>query len=298
MSNASDFIIENGVLTKYIGPGGDVIIPEGVTEIGFESFAGSKKIKSVTISDSVVEIMSNAFCEGTKLEKVIIPGSVEIIGERAFAFCNKLHSVTISHGVKYIGVEAFAFCEKLKSITIPDSVEGRGNGGKTLYGLQFVGCGLEELTLPIGIEPSHGKNMVGSFSQCKALRKITIKPKAETSIKDQPALRMSMKDTFDRTPLEIVYAPECPIDKLSDLKPYAVLGYVEMLRNGIQIDNKIAATYEKYINTQRKKLYEPSMKNEVLLHHMIAHKIIPAEDIPELVPIADTQGAVQAKLQC
>ena len=45
MSNASDFIIENGVLTKYIGPGGDVIIPEGVTEIGFKAFAGSKKSK-------------------------------------------------------------------------------------------------------------------------------------------------------------------------------------------------------------------------------------------------------------
>ena len=32
MSNASDFIIENGVLTKYVGPGGDVVIPEGVTD--------------------------------------------------------------------------------------------------------------------------------------------------------------------------------------------------------------------------------------------------------------------------
>lgn len=30
MSNASDFIIENGVLIKYVGPGGDVVIPEGV----------------------------------------------------------------------------------------------------------------------------------------------------------------------------------------------------------------------------------------------------------------------------
>jgi hypothetical protein len=45
MRNASDFIIENGVLTKHIGPGGDVIILEGVTEIGFKAFAGSKKSK-------------------------------------------------------------------------------------------------------------------------------------------------------------------------------------------------------------------------------------------------------------
>ena len=30
MSNASDFVIENGVLTKYKGFGGKVIIPEEV----------------------------------------------------------------------------------------------------------------------------------------------------------------------------------------------------------------------------------------------------------------------------
>ena len=29
MSSASDFVIENGVLKKYVGPGGDVVIPEG-----------------------------------------------------------------------------------------------------------------------------------------------------------------------------------------------------------------------------------------------------------------------------
>ena len=34
MSSASDFVIENGVLTEYKGPGGDVVIPEGVTSIG------------------------------------------------------------------------------------------------------------------------------------------------------------------------------------------------------------------------------------------------------------------------
>ena len=42
MSSASDFIIENGVLTKYVGPGGDVTIPEGVTSIGDNAFYGCK----------------------------------------------------------------------------------------------------------------------------------------------------------------------------------------------------------------------------------------------------------------
>ena len=38
MSNASDFIIENGVLKKYVGPGGDVVIPEGVSSVGKKAF--------------------------------------------------------------------------------------------------------------------------------------------------------------------------------------------------------------------------------------------------------------------
>ena len=39
MSTTSDFIIENGVLTKYVGLGGDIVIPDGVTAIGTGAFA-------------------------------------------------------------------------------------------------------------------------------------------------------------------------------------------------------------------------------------------------------------------
>ena len=33
MSNLNDFVIENGVLVKYIGEGGDVVIPDEITHI-------------------------------------------------------------------------------------------------------------------------------------------------------------------------------------------------------------------------------------------------------------------------
>lgn len=32
MKNKQDFVIKNGVLSKYNGPGGDVAIPAGVTD--------------------------------------------------------------------------------------------------------------------------------------------------------------------------------------------------------------------------------------------------------------------------
>ena len=38
MSRTSGFVIENGVLKRYKGPGGDVVIPESVTRIGSWAF--------------------------------------------------------------------------------------------------------------------------------------------------------------------------------------------------------------------------------------------------------------------
>ena len=67
MSSASDFIIENGILTKYVGPGGDVAIPEGVTAIGEFAFSDCSRLTSVTIPDSVAEIGEKAFYGNKKL---------------------------------------------------------------------------------------------------------------------------------------------------------------------------------------------------------------------------------------
>ena len=44
MENNQDFVITKGVLEEYKGPGGDVTIPEGVTEIESSAFYGCKKL--------------------------------------------------------------------------------------------------------------------------------------------------------------------------------------------------------------------------------------------------------------
>ena len=55
MENNQDFVIENGILKKYTGPGGDVIIPKGVTEIGSSAFDGCKKLTIHAPAGSVAE---------------------------------------------------------------------------------------------------------------------------------------------------------------------------------------------------------------------------------------------------
>ena len=104
MSNMKDFEIQDGVLVKYNGKGGDVVIPEGVTSI-----KGS--------------LLGGAFSGCTSLTNVTIPSSVTSIGDMAFHGCKSLTSVTIPEGVTSIGRGAFGNCTSLTSVTVPKNVE-------------------------------------------------------------------------------------------------------------------------------------------------------------------------------
>ena len=79
MSGNSDFVIENGVLMKYNGPGGQVVIPEGVTIIGTRAFRNCAAMTEVVSPESVCEIGADAFhgCKG--LTRIFIPKQVQNI---------------------------------------------------------------------------------------------------------------------------------------------------------------------------------------------------------------------------
>ena len=73
-ADENGFIIENGVLTGYTGPGGDVVIPEGVTGIGRNTAHGilepedpkytrlfGDNVTSITIPESVQYIAHDGY---------------------------------------------------------------------------------------------------------------------------------------------------------------------------------------------------------------------------------------------
>lgn len=109
-----DFKIESGVLKKYTGKGGDVVIPEGVTSIGENAFKWCRSLTSVVIPDSVTSIGTYAFYDCSSLTSVTIPDSVTSIGNGAFFLCGNLSNVTIPDNVTSIGIGVFSGCSKIK----------------------------------------------------------------------------------------------------------------------------------------------------------------------------------------
>ena len=164
----SDFVIEDGVLTGYNGPGGDVVIPDGVTSIVSSAFVMSRDLTSVTIPGSVKSINNYAFGSCDNLTSVIISEGVESIGEHAFSE-TRLTSVTIPNTVTYIGRSAF-FSSYLKSVTISTSITSIEAG-------TFLGTGLTTVTIPAGVTSIGGN----AFGFCYSLASVTI-PASVTTI--------------------------------------------------------------------------------------------------------------------
>lgn len=133
-------IDENGVLLKYNGNGGEIVIPEGVTKIDSNLFNGNMAVTGVVFPSTLEEIGSSAF-SGSGLASVSFPSSVKTIGHNAFQNCTSLTSVTfpeegeitilnstfqgipltsvdIPVSVKAIGYNAFRDCASLKNVTV------------------------------------------------------------------------------------------------------------------------------------------------------------------------------------
>ena len=163
-ADSGDFVIENGVLTKYSGDGGDVLIPDSVTSIGDDAFAWCGNLTSVRIPNSVNSIGNYTFCGCHRLVSVSIPNSVISIGDSAFIYCSSLTSVSIPDSVTSIGDSAFEGCGSLASASISGSVTSIGNRA-------FENC--SSLT-SVSISGSVTSIGVRAFRNCSSLTSVSI----------------------------------------------------------------------------------------------------------------------------
>ncbi|MDR1115845.1 MAG: leucine-rich repeat protein [Tannerella sp.] len=169
------FVIDgNGVLIQYTGPGGDVVIPNGVKSIGSYAFQNNATITSIFIPNSVISIGNSAFWNCISLTSITIPNSVTSIGSGAFQSCVSLTSITIPNSVTSIGEWAFYNCSSLTSVTISNSVTSIGE-------LAFYNCSrLTSVTIPNSV------TSIGDYAfwNCISLTSVTI-PGSVTEIGDR-----------------------------------------------------------------------------------------------------------------
>ena len=149
-----------------------VVIEDGVTRIGADSFFAFTSLTEVNISNTVTSIGREAFSHCTALKKINIPNSVTSLGACAFSHCSSLAEVNIPDGLETIDKDVFCECSSLAHIDIPNSVTSIGE-------FAFSGCSLTEVIIPDGV------TFIGqcAFGWCDNLKYVKI-GKGVTVIED------------------------------------------------------------------------------------------------------------------
>ena len=124
--SSDDFIInDSGVLTGYRGSATDVVIPDGVTEIGRRAFDGHE-LDSVRVPASVQTLAEEAFY-GANLKKITFqdddehPSQLTWVGSQAFAY-STLETVSLPRAVKDVDNYAFSYMDYLTSVRLGPNV--------------------------------------------------------------------------------------------------------------------------------------------------------------------------------
>ena len=140
--NNEEFEIGSGMLKKYKGKGGNVVVPSGVLSIGEKAFENAKGIKKVTLPDGVRYIHKRAFAN-SELTGINLPESLEDIYEEAFCGCIGLTNIEIPKNVYWIKEHAFSR-SGLKNVKLSS---GLGSIGKDA----FSSTALTSITIPSSV---------------------------------------------------------------------------------------------------------------------------------------------------
>lgn len=165
LKSLGEFAVWGKDLVGYNGQGGAVVVPDGVTVIGYSAFnpqynPACTNITSVTLPQSLEEIGPYSFQNCGKLASVNIPAGVFSIGGYAF---NKtaLAAVDLPTGLRAIGQYPFAYTP-ITSLVIPE-------GPKNLSYTCAYCTNLTSATLP-----STARILDWTFSGCRNLTAVDI----------------------------------------------------------------------------------------------------------------------------
>ncbi|MBR5515911.1 MAG: leucine-rich repeat domain-containing protein [Clostridia bacterium] len=105
--NSSPFQYADTLLLNGL-PVTELVIPEGVTEIGNNIFYNCRNITSVTIPDTVTSIGEYSFYKCINITNIGLGINVKTIGKGAFQSCSALCDITFNDALEYIGSYSFS----------------------------------------------------------------------------------------------------------------------------------------------------------------------------------------------
>jgi hypothetical protein len=119
-SSSADGVMFSKDKTRLVrypsGKAGNYVMPDTVTTIGKDAFAGSSRLISVTIPNSVTAIEMGAFYDCASLTNLAFGNSLTTIGYGAFGACSNLNSIALPSSVTKIAQWAFGQCSSLTGI--------------------------------------------------------------------------------------------------------------------------------------------------------------------------------------
>ena len=176
----SKFWIEGKKLIKYSGDGGDIVIPDTISEIMPCAFENAR-LTSVKFPEGIKKIGSAAFKNCTELKELSFSASLSYVGKFAFLGCTGIEKIKFYDGLMgannldidqsaffncpslelvdfperltSIGFKAFAYCKKMKHVYITE-------GCKTVGSQAFANC----TSLERAIVPKEAKCAGDAFS--------------------------------------------------------------------------------------------------------------------------------------
>ncbi len=102
--------------------GESIVIPSEGNTITRNAFQSNSSLVNVVIREGVTEIGEAAFWKCENLESVTFPSTLKKIGIEAFSKCKNLKEVSLPDGLQEIGRSAFSECTSLTEFRFPDSV--------------------------------------------------------------------------------------------------------------------------------------------------------------------------------
>lgn len=160
----------------------EVIISEGVEEIGQSAFQGCTSMKTCKLPSTLKKFEEKAFTACYELRQINVPDGITALPDSLFSYCNMLESVTLSKNLTSIGADVFKSCDSLKNIELPNGLQSIGE--KAFYYGGITKIKIPDTVTIIGEHAFYGCTELTSVTLSNSMEKIEYYLFAESGISE------------------------------------------------------------------------------------------------------------------